>query len=104
MLFAEITDSAIVGIVFGSLSVAGAALGSYLATRISLASLTTEVASLRAWLEKVSDGDTRCVGEMNTKLDNHENALHDHNLRLSFLEREHAGYHGTDGRKGCSNG
>ena len=100
MLLAEISDSAIVGIVFGSLSVAGAALGSYLATRISLAALTAEVNALRGWLEKVSDGDTKCVGQINTRLDNYGDMLHDHSNRLSFIEREHAGNHHT--RKGCN--
>lgn len=99
MLIAEISDSAIVGIVFGSLSVAGAALGSYLATRVSLASLTTEVNALRGWLEKVADGDTKCVGQINTRLDNHGDMLHDHSTRLSFLEKECAAQHGGTFRK-----
>ena len=102
-LFAEISDTAIVGIVFGCLSVAGAALGSYLATRISLASLTAEVTALRDWLEKVSDGDTKCVGIINSRLEQHAEKLHDHSGRLGQLELEHAAYHGIGKKRSCDN-
>ena len=92
------SDTAIVELVIGIvtllLTAAGGAIGSYMATRNSISELKTEFASLatqlagfREWLEKVAAGDTASVGEIRTKLASHEKRLDQQDERIGGLER-----------------
>ena len=90
MLLAELSDNAIVGIIFGVLSVVGAAAGSYGAMKWGLATLTAKVDGMNEWLKKVAAGDRKVDGEMQTTLDEHGRMLAKHDERISHLEIEHA--------------
>jgi hypothetical protein len=82
-------DQTVVEIVFGCLTVLGAAGGSYLATRITLATLMARVDSLDKWVRDVADGKTEVHGKLSTRVENHAELIHEHSLRLAQLEREH---------------
>ncbi len=89
-----LSDNAIVSIVFGTLGVLASAGASYGAVKWSLAALTTKLADIEQWLQKVADGDTRKIGEIETRLDQHDAEIEDHRLRLTNLEIEHAKFTG----------
>jgi hypothetical protein len=86
MLLAQMSDTAIVEIVFGVLTVVGAAGGSWGAVKWSMAALTTEVAGLKMRLDAVADGDTKPIGKIEVRLDGHDTTLVNHDRRLSALE------------------
>ncbi len=90
MLYAQLSDNAVIGIVFGSLSVVGAAAGSYGAMKWGLATLTAKVDGLNEWLRQVAAGDRKVDGIMQTAIGEHGRTLENHDRRLSHLELEHA--------------
>ena len=77
MLFAELDSISVITIIFGVLTIGGAAGGSYLATRIALAQLTADVAGLREWVRKIDGGETRVMGRFETRLDTIEEEIGD---------------------------
>ena len=90
MLLAQLSDGAIVELIFGCLTVMGAAGGSYLATRITLAQLVAEVSSLKAWIKTIADGERNIDGKIETRLNTHDETIEEHHRRISYLELEHA--------------
>src|SRR5271157_897909 len=99
---AQLSDNAIMSIVFGTLTVLGAAGSSYLATRILLATLVAKVDSLSAWLEKVSEGKTERMGRVETRLDRHDTELSSHHQRITHIELEHARFRPRREEEGAS--
>ena len=107
MLFAAI-DAGIVELVIGGagivLTIAGAALGAYVATvktngalKTDIVKLTAELCGVREWLSKVAAGDTAVNADHKAQLIQHEKRLDNQDHRLSTLEIEHAEQMGKGG-------
>ena len=85
-LLSDLDPSSVITIIFGSLTILGAAGGSYLATRIAIAQLSAEVISLKEWVKKVDSGDTKALGKIETRLDTVEEEVGDIKSTLRHCE------------------
>jgi hypothetical protein len=94
MLFAEMDSTAIATWAGVIITILGASGGSFLASRIVLATLCAKVESLVGEVAKISSGDTGIMGVMRTKIDQHGNEIQELFGRVRTLETEHARNHG----------
>jgi hypothetical protein len=94
MLIADLDPTAVATWAGILVTIAGASGGSFLASRIVLATLCAKVESLVSEVAKIASGDTGMMGIMRTKIDQHGNEIQDIFGRLRRLEEEHARNHG----------
>lgn len=67
-------------------TIIGCAVGSYVAVRIGLASLSIEVKSLRSFVEAIARGDTGLMGELRQKVDSHSVKIAELDSRVSRVQ------------------
>jgi hypothetical protein len=74
-------------------TICGATGGSFLASRIVLATLCAKVEALAGEVSKIASGDTGIMGVLRTKVDQHGNEIQEIFGRLRKVEDDHARNH-----------
>ena len=69
------TDSAIVELVVGAVTILGAGAGSFIAVKMGLNTLSIEMRQLSKWVSDIAQGERRLDGEMQASIEENTRRL-----------------------------